>query len=235
MITKDDVSKALAKLDLSAEEELAKGDQEDLEPENGAADEAGSLKSEGENMNDKHDNKKGKGKIAEKSFHDDMPAEVEAKVEVSTFLKSLVDYTGSQIDDLRDALVKGDAAQDARFEDIMESVDGLQKSMGNIGIVLKAVCEKIGILESRPAAPKAVTSVAQTVEKSFVGMEADASADDGVYKSLSGKAPIEIRKSISDAMIDLVKKGEMSDTDLINFETFGYVTPEADKKLRTIL
>jgi len=36
-------------------------------------------------------------------------------------------------------------------------------------------------------------------------------------------------------MIELVKADKMSDTDLINFETFGYVTPAADKLLRTIL
>lgn len=247
MITRDDVSKALSKLDLS-KGEVAKGD---LGPANGAAEEDGTLAAPGEDMN-KEKGESGKGmegratkentgskekesfkEEGNKSFYDEMPAEVEAKVEVSTFLKSLVDHTAGQINGLRDFVVKSDKAQDARYEDLMDSINGLAKSMGNIGIVLKAVCERIGVIENEPMQPKAVVKSA-AVEKTFVAMEG-APEGEGLYKSLGNKSPVEVRKSISDAMMELVKKGEMKDTDLINFETFGYVTPEADKLLRTIL
>jgi len=237
MITREDVSKALSKLDLSKEVDVAKAG--DLGPTEGAAEESGSLAAPGESM--AHEAGEGKGKEAKekddkeskKSFYDNLPAEVEAKVEVSTFLKSLVDHTAGQINGLRDFVVKSDKAQDARYEDLMDAVNGLAKSMGNVGIVLKAVCERIGVIENEPMKPKAVTQSAG-IEKSFVAMPAN-EGDGMMYKSLANKSGVEVRKAISDAMIELVKADKMSDTDLINFETFGYVTPAADKLLRTIL
>jgi hypothetical protein len=239
MITREDVSKALSKLDLSKGDVAKAGD---LGPTEGAAEENGSLGAPGESMAHEAGESKGKeakekkegddDKESKKSFYDNLPAEVEAKVEVSTFLKSLVDHTAGQINGLRDFVVKSDKAQDARYEDLMDAVNGLAKSMGNVGIVLKAVCERIGVIENEPMKPKAVTQSAG-IEKAFVAMPAN--EGDGMYKSLANKSGVEVRKSISDAMIELVKKGDMSDTDLINFETFGYVTPAADKLLRTIL
>lgn len=240
MITKDDVSKALSKLDLSKSGEVSKSG--DLGPTEGAAEEKGDLEAPGESMaheageskaKEASEKKKGDDDESKKSFYDDMPSEVEAKVEVSTFLKSLVDHTAGQINGLRDFVVKSDKAQDARYEDLMDSINGLAKSMGNVGIVLKAVCERIGVIENEPMQPKAVIKSA-VIEKTFVAMEG-APEGEGLYKSLGNKSPMEVRKGISDAMMELVKKGEMKDTDLINFETFGYVTPEADKLLRTIL
>jgi hypothetical protein len=240
MITRDDVSKALSKLDLSKSGEVSKSG--DLGPTEGAAEEGGTLSAPGESMaheageskaKEASEKKKGDDDESKKSFYDDMPSEVEAKVEVSTFLKSLVDHTAGQINGLRDFVVKSDRAQDARYEDLMDSINGLAKSMGNVGIVLKAVCERIGVIENEPMQPKAVIKSA-AIEKTFVAMEG-APEGEGLYKSLGNKSPVEVRKGISDAMMELVKKGEMKDTDLINFETFGYVTPEADKLLRTIL
>jgi hypothetical protein len=240
MITREDVSKALSKLDLSKGDVAKAGD---LGPTEGAAEENGSLGAPGESM--AHEAGESKGKEAKekkegdddneskKSFYDNLPDEVEAKVEVSTFLKSIVDHTAGQINGLRDFVVKSDKAQDARYEDLMDAVNGLAKSMGNVGIVLKAVCERIGVIENEPMKPKAVTQSAG-IEKSFVAMPAN-EGDGMMYKSLANKSGVEVRKAISDAMIELVKADKMSDTDLINFETFGYVTPAADKLLRTIL
>jgi len=231
MITKEDVTKALSELNLS--EEVSKGD---LGPANGAADEAGSLGVDGDDMEKegKGKGKEKKEKDTEKSFYEELPAEVEAKVEVSNFLKSLVDYTASQIDSLKDRVVKSDSAQAVRYEETMEVLDGISKSMGHVGIVLKAMCERIGILENQPEQPKAITkSMDAPVERQFVGM--GSSETGGMFKSLDGKTPFEVKKSISDAMFELVKKDEMSDTDLINFETFGYVTPEAGRLLNKIL
>ena len=56
----------------------------------------------------------------------------------------------------------------------------------------------------------------------------------GFYKSLTGKPPHEVKKSISLALCELVKKGELSDVDVINFESNNYISSEADAKLRAM-
>jgi len=220
----------------------------DLNSANGAATgggDDGSLGAPGSDMSDKA----GKGKVkpeANKStpppeFQQGLPSEVETKVEVSEFLKSLVDHTATQINGLRDFVVKSDAAFEARTEDILDSFAGLEKSMANIGVVLKAVCERIGIIENQPQMAKSQTAegqpAGQPVQRTFEAPQGDtAAAPQGAfYKSLEGKSPDEVRKSISNSMIELVKKGELEDTDVINFDTYNYVSAEADTKLRAML
>lgn len=219
----------------------------DLNTSNGAADGGGGLNvPQGENMNDKYGNKKGKAKKSETptEFGDNLPSEVETKVEVSEFLKSLVDHTANQINGLRDFAIKSDQAMEARTEEITEQIDGIEKSLSNIGLVLKAVCERIGIIENQPAVQKSETANAQPqrhVERTFENPTQQsqdtggaAPAGNSIYKSLEGKAPLDVKKSISAGMCELVKKGELVETDVINFETYGYVSTEADTKLRSM-
>ena len=232
MLTKDDVKKALREID----DGLDKSEGADLNSANGAATEEGSLKSVGEDMNDK-ENKKGEVKTKKsmpEDFFEQLPEEVETKVEVSSFLKSLVDHTADRVDGLKEFVVKSDEASEVRAEEIQEGVQDLQKSLQNIAIVLKAVCERIGILENEPEAQKSVTNEGDG-ERTFQKSGAEEEGSDAVYKSLNGKAP-EVQKSmISSAMIDLVQKGKLSDLDVVNFETYGQVSPEADVLLRGVL
>lgn len=258
-VTKEDVQKALHKIGDDLPEEngsstenddvqkaggsvAATGSEvpsKDLNTSNGAADKEGSLKvPQGENMNDKYGNKKEKGtKKSLPEFEDDLPPEVETKVEVSEFLKSLVDHTANQVNGLRDFVVKSDEASEARTDDLIDMIEDVQKSQANIGIVLKAVCEKIGIIENEPEVRKSATSAAAPVERTFenpvqASQEAGKAQGNNFYKSLEGKSPLDVKKSMSAGMIELVKKGELDQTDVINFETYGYVSPEADAKLR---
>lgn len=172
-------------------------------------------------------------------FNKSLPPEVETKVEVSDFLKSLVDHNAGCMDNLRDAVVKGELAAEDRSEELVEAVEGLQKSMGDIGTVLKAICERIGVIENEPAGVvKSQTSV-PTADRTFTdphaGAEAATTDEGGMFKSLVGKPETIQKSTIASAMMDLVKKGELEDTEVINFETYNYLTPEADSKLRAIL
>ncbi len=250
-ITRDDVLNALEMV-----EKGSMAQDENLGPANGAAEGSGSdgknLDSPGDDMNAKYGNKKKKGKDgAMKSeretpedFNKSLPPAVETKVEVSDFLKSLVDHNAACVDKLRDFVIKSDMAAEDRMEEVMENVEDLQKSVGNIGVVLKAICERIGVIENAPAAaPKAETTVAksETAERTFVDPNASSEADAtqeagaGMYKSLVGKPQTIQKSTIAEAICDLVRKGEAADTDVINFETYNYIAPELDSKLRAVL
>jgi len=259
MLTKDDVQKAIGRIGADIDsDDVNKGKSVptdgDLNSSNGAADGGGSdnsLSAPGENMNDKYGNKKGKdASPAKKSlpsdFHSGMPSEVETKVDVSDFLKSLVDHTADRVNGLREFIVKSDEAAEARTDDIVDQVGEVQKSLMDVGIVLKAICEKIGVLENEPAhVAKSQTAATQGkgVERQFEnntqtateGVAKSSGGGDFLYKSLEGRHPVEIKKAISCALMDLCKKGELDDLQVINFETYNVITPEADVKLRAVL
>jgi len=257
-ITKDDVAKALGRLESGLNKGGEPSDKEDLNSANGAADggsgDGKDLSAPGSDMNDEYGNKKKKGKDgAMKSqvetpedFNKSLPPAVETKVEVSDFLKSLVDHNAGCMDALRDSVVKSDLAAEDRMEEVMENVEGLQKSLGDVGIVLKAICERIGIIENQPASvAKSQTATApivksQTMERQFAdptaGAEANQQQDSqGMFKSLVNHPPQIQKSAIASAICDLVKKGEAADTDVINFETYSYIAPELDSKLRAVL
>jgi hypothetical protein len=270
MITKEQVSEALNTVTKSIQDEggekVAKGSgsvpqDSDLNSGNGAAQDGDNdLKAPGDSMNEKYGNKRGKvakegDKGMKKSlppeFQSELPSEVKAKVEVSTFLKSLVDHVGDNVDGLRDFVAKSDEASETRHEEINDRIDGLYKSMGHIGVVLKSLCEHVGIISQQPAhEPKSqgAAPAQHAVQKSYAErpsvdpaaqMEAaqpQAEQSGGaIYKSLSGKSPAEVRKSISAAMCELVRKGDLAETDVINFETFGHVSAEAHARLAGML
>lgn len=256
-ITKDDVAKALGRLESGLNKGGEPSDKEDLNSANGAADggsgDGKDLSAPGSDMNDEYGNKKKKGKDgAMKSqvetpedFNKSLPPAVETKVEVSDFLKSLVDHNAGCMDSLRDSVVKSDMAAEDRMEEVMEAIEGIQKSQGNIGVVLKAICERIGVIENQPAVAKSTratdAAAGQPVAKSFVDPAAGAEAPvapeagQGMFKSLVGKAPQIQKAAIAESICELVKKGEAADTDVINFETYSYITPELDLKLRSVL
>lgn len=261
MITREDVAQALEAIDTGVMKGGEPSSKEDLNSANGAADgsagDGKDLSAPGSDMNATYGNTKKKGKDgAMKSqvetpedFNKSLPPAVETKVEVSDFLKSLVDHNAGCMDKLRDCVLKSEMAAEDRMEEVMEAVEEMQKSLGNVGIVLKAICERIGIVENAPAnVAKSQTSADQsqpvaksvtTTDRQFAdpngGSEAGQADEGGMFKSLVGK-PASIQKSsIAVAIMDLVKKGEAADTDVINFETYNYITPELDSKLRSVL
>lgn len=179
-----------------------------------------------------------KAKHAKKSFADDMPEEVQTKIDVSEFLKSLVNHTAESVDALREYVAKSDIAHESRYGELADAVEEIQKSQAKIGVVLKAVCERIGIIEKSPArAPKAETEISksQVAERQFDNPRAEGSEEQPkLFKSLS-RDPRVAKSQVSEALCDLVRKGEATDLDVIGFESGGYIKPELVTKLQETL
>jgi hypothetical protein len=173
-------------------------------------------------------------KDGKKSFRDDLSEEVETKVEVSDFLKSLVNTTGDAIDNLRESLTKSQGANDGRFSELAEAVEDIQKSQAKLGVVLKAICEQIGVIGNEPASkPKAEQTVAKSgvAERKFENPTEDGEQSGKMFKSLSDN-PLIAKSQISEALCELVRKGEAADTDVIGFESGGYINPTLVSKLK---
>lgn len=170
---------------------------------------------------------------AKKSFANELPEEVQTKIEVSEFLKSLVDHNVDGLKKLADYVAKSDAAQEGRYEDLAGVVEGLAKSQAKIGIVLKAMCEKLNIIENSPANSVKSDMVAksQKAERTFSsGLESE-KGEEPMFKSISND-PVLAKSQISNALCDLVMKGEATDMDVINFESAGFISPELVNKLK---
>ncbi len=178
-----------------------------------------------------------KSKKAKKSFAEGMDNEVKAKIEVSEFLKSLVDHTGKSIDGLSAQISKSMGG----VAELAEQVAEIHKSQAKIGVVLKALCEETGVIQKSAAnAPKAQTTApiakSQVAERTFDNPRTETASNEGekMFKSLSSDPRI-AKSQISDAMCDLVYKGEAKDTDVIGFETSGYISPAIASKLNETL
>ena len=266
-ITEDQVSKALedleARLDATSEE-VVKASEDDLDQPEGAdmgnpakekmSDAAkakkakkamgkGDLKivhededEDGEDEGEDDEMEK-KQKSAKKSFSEDMPEEIQTKIDVSEFLKSLVEHTGNTIDGLREAVAKSEDRNDARYDELAVAVEDVQKSQAKIGIVLKAICEKIGVIAAAPARTAKSDTVAKSdaapAQRSFDSGLAE-EKEEKVLKGLSDN-PLAAKAQISGALCDLVRKGEAQDLDVIGFETSGYIRPEVFTKLKQVL
>ena len=189
---------------------------------------------DGDEDDEKEDDMK---KETTKSFADGLSEEVQTQIDVSDFLRSLVDSTGEAIDGLGERLVKSEDARIEQYEDLTEAVGGIQESQAKIGIVLKAICERIGVIEAAPAnEPRAETDVVKSTEPAERSFEngLDDDGEEPMFKSLS-KNPLIAKSQVSSAICDLVRKGEAKDMDVINFETSGHIGPEVLNGLKTIL
>lgn len=229
MKTKVDIKKALDVL-----EGMSKGDQGTNSPLNSAeGDDMGVNR--GKPMSDeakkKKEDEKGKGKESKKSFSAALPDEVEDQIEVSEFLKSLVDYTGEKVDALSDHLAKSEVAQIEANELLKSELDGLKKSQAMVGLVLKSICEKMGIIENQPARrPKTDMSVSksQVADRSFETVDGNPVTTPKattIFKSLSSNPQI-AKSQMSETLCNLVKSGNAREEDVIQFEMNGYVRPE---------
>lgn len=237
-IKKEDVSKALDNLETMAKnDDVNKGDQGSNPPLNSAeGDDLGEKRGEPLSNEAKKKNKKDSDKeenVAKKSFTEALPEAVEEHIDVSDFLKSLVDYTGERMDELSTHIAKSELEQTEARDEVVERFDRIEKSQMAIGVVLKSVCEKLGIIENSPAhAGKADTNVSKSEvnERNFDG-EGQEGNGEAMFKSLS-KNPAEAKSQVTDSLCDLVKSGDAMDLDVINFESNGYIRPELIGKLK---
>lgn len=254
LVTPEMVNKALASLDAQLGEEVVKASDSNLDQPEGAdlgnpakdkmSDEAkGKSAEKSVKKEESEDEEAGEDdggdvelsmKNAKKSFAE-LPTEVQEQVDVSAFLKSLVEHTGATIDALSEAIVKSEVAHDARLSGLSEQISGIQNSQAKIGLVLKALCEKAGILSSAPARSTKSETVAKSgdvAERKFA--QEENSGEEKMFKSLSSN-PMEAKGQITDALIDMVKSNVCSDMDLINFESTNYLRPEVVAHLKTKL
>jgi uncharacterized membrane protein YheB (UPF0754 family) len=260
-ITQEEVLKALASLDAELDEDVVKASEDDLDQPEGAdlkpekdhmknkmSDDApapsnspkpvkkGYNKSEEESEDEDEENEGEEmmEKKVKKSFTEDMPEEIETKIDVSEFLKSLVQHTGETIDSLSEYVAKSDKAHEKRYDQLADEVAEIQKSQAKIGLVLKAICEQIGVVKSAPArGPKSETvakSTAVADRKFDSGLEEE-KGEEKMFKSLS-ENPQVAKSQMTEALCDLVKGGFATDIDVITFESNGYVRPELVGKLK---
>jgi hypothetical protein len=245
-ITNEQIDKALNSL-----ENLAKGDQGSNPPLNSAEGDDMGVK-RGKPMSDEAKNgkpnhgksdysDKGKEKKMKKSYNEELPEGIQETIDVSDFLKSLVDHTGAKMDELNEQVAKSELAQTQMNDDIINKLETVEKSQAMIGVVLKSVCEKLGIIENAPAhAPKSETSVVKSdvAERNFdsnVNTETEGTEEPApLFKSLS-KDPAIAKSQVSEAMCELVKSGKCADTDVINFEMNGYISPSIVNELNKTL
>jgi hypothetical protein len=244
-IKKEEVAKALGELEDALDVEKASdGDLDQPEGSdlnaghagNKMSDAAGESKKAKKSASDDEE-EDDMEKETTKSFAEDLSEEVQTQIDVSDFLRSLVDSTGEAIDSLGERLAKSEGARNEQYEGLTEAVDGIQESQAKIGIVLKAICERIGVIEAAPAyEPKAETDVVKSTEPAERSFEngLDEGGEEPMFKSLS-KNPLIAKSQMSTAICDLVKKGDAKDMDVINFETSGHIRPEVLTGLKTIL
>jgi hypothetical protein len=172
-------------------------------------------------------------KKAKKSFSEDLPEEVQTKIDVSEFLKSLVDHTSEAVDGLAKELSSTNEITKGRLETLENGIAEIQESQAKVGIVLKAICERIGVVSKAPARTEKSETVAKSdaapADREFSsGLE---ETQEKVFKSLSDN-PIVAKAQISDALCELVKSGDATDLDVIGFESQSYIRPELVTKLK---
>lgn len=222
--------KAFGDEDDKEEEKKADGDDDQEKEEKAFGDEDDK---EDEKKADEDEDKKDEDKKpdfdfkSKKSFAKSLPKEVKTKIEVSDFLKSLVDHTGESVDGLRGALAKSHKLTHGRLGELEDAVEAVAKSQQNIGVVLKAICEQIGVISKSAARPAKSTTqqVQKSADRSFKSALNEEGDEQPMFKSLS-KDPIIAKSQISNVLCDLVKSGAAKDLDVINFETSGHVRPE---------
>lgn len=172
-------------------------------------------------------------KKAKKSFSEDLPEEVQTKIDVSEFLKSLVDHTSEAVDGLAKELATTNTATTGRLEALESGISEIQESQAKVGIVLKAICERIGVISKAPARTEKSETVAKSdaapADREFASGLAE--TQEKVFKSLSDN-PIVAKAQISEALCDLVKSGDATDLDVIGFESQSYIRPELVTKLK---
>lgn len=179
-----------------------------------------------EEEEEEEDEEEEDGEESEKSlpaFTEGLPEEVEAKIDVSDFLKSLTLHVGDCIDTLSDYVKKSEKSSEGRMETIEKSLEQVAENFKNVGIVLKGIVDAIGLVEnSAVRAPKSVITKSDVAER----------FDSNEIMSGISQDPTIAKGQISGRLLDLAKAGKVRDLDIINFEQTGYLAPETLAQLK---
>lgn len=163
--------------------------------------------------------------------------EISGKMDVSNFLKSVVDQTGGYMDAMKDVIEKSASMYESRTVVIEKQLTDIQENQAKLGIVLKSICEAMRIIEDQPAnGPKAETEVKKSdgrhVERNFeTGTDKGEEEQTGMFPGLSDN-PVIAKSQITFAMVEMVEKGQLKDTDVIAFESGGHIEPDVAMKVQ---
>lgn len=170
-----------------------------------------------------------------KSLNARADAEIKNKIEVSDFLKSLHEGLNDTLEAMGDVIAKSATVYDGRTKSMEEKLDDVMQYQAKLGVVLKAMCEHLGMLGNQPArGPKAVsTAVTKSgagtpVERQFADPRAAlaAAADKSeLFPGLSDN-PVVAKAQLVGVALDLAKSGKIEPTDVINLEMNGHIRPE---------
>lgn len=167
--------------------------------------------------------------------------EIQAKIEVSGFLKSISSEVGTCLNSMKDVVEETSKSYNERATSLEEQIADVQQSQAKLGIVLKAICQEMKIVGDSPASdPKATTEINKGGEdhnernfETGAGKE-----DDGtVQKAFPGLSdnPVLAKGQITNVLVDMVFKGEISDTAVVAFETSMFIEPELVPKIQKAL
>lgn len=216
----DKKSPSAAKKGLNDDNDMEKGDMKCSKCDYMADDKSGMSS---------HMDKKHMGK----SFADGTSEEIQGQIDVSDFLKSFYDGMGDYIDKLRDSVENLTVKSQERMGDVEEMVADVQHAQANIGIVLKAICERMRIIEDQPAHEPRADTVAkadgQYAERGFQNNDQEG----GEKVTLPGLSenPLIAKAQVTEILSDMVMKGEAKDLDVISYETGGFISPEMAPKV----
>lgn len=157
-------------------------------------------------------------KKAKKSFADELVEQepVRKAVDVSEFLESLVYQLGDYTDSLRD-----DVNKSLKFGAYQQKFNvGLAKALAELGTLVKGLTEQVAVIGKQPAAIRKSDQSAATIEKSFVGDNAN--KNNNLSKS-----------EVAQKLMALMEAGDKSvtDIDVVRAETTGLLKPEHRTKL----
>lgn len=180
-----------------------------------------------------NDNDMEKGDM--KNFADGTSEEIKGQIDVSDFLKSFYDGMGDYIDKLRVSVEDLTVKSQERMTDVEEMVADVQHAQANIGIVLKAICERMRIIEDQPAhEPKADTVSKADGQTAYTERGFQNNDQEGGEKvNLPGLSenPLIAKAQVTEILSDMVMKGEAKDLDVISYETGGFISPEMAPKV----
>lgn len=219
--------------------ELSKDSNEDegasgAEKKSPKAAKSATAKHDEEEEEEEEEEKKPKKEEEEmKSLKDRADAEIEAKIEVSEFLKSLHDGLNDTLESMAQVVTKSAELYDTRAKGLEAQIADLQQNQAKIGLVLKAMCEQMGMIGNKRAnEPKSVqksgAKPGAPAERQFIDPKQvldDAAEKSKMWPGLSDN-PVIAKSQLLNVALDLAKGGKIEQTDVINLESNGHIRPE---------
>lgn len=256
MYNEQEVSKALAAL----EEVLEKASEEDLTNPEGSDLDAGTHAGEklsevpnedegasgaakktpksvkkgekaAEEEEDEENEKPDKDEEKMKSLNAD--TEIKQAIEVSDFLKSLHGSLNDTLESMQDVIKSSGAMHATQIKSLEERIDDIQMNQAKLGVVLKAMCEHMGMLGNQAAreaksVAKSGGAAGQPAERKFVDpaqVLEEAANKSAMFPGMSAN-PIVAKSQLLDAAMELAKSGKIGEVDVINLEANGHMRPE---------